>query len=38
VVDWKGLTVVEPFAATGPIEGSNVMDVAFVDDHLSVTG
>jgi hypothetical protein len=25
-------------AATGPTEGSKVMDVAFVDDHLSVTG
>ena len=22
----------------GPTEGSNVMDVAFVDDHVSVTG
>jgi hypothetical protein len=30
--------VVEPFTATGPTEGSKVMDVAFVDDHLSVTG
>lgn len=24
-------------AATGPTDGSKVMDVAFVDDHLSVT-
>ena len=30
--------MVEPFTATGPTEGSKVMDVAFVDDHLSVTG
>ncbi len=30
--------MVEPFTATGPTEGSKVMDVAFVDDHVSVTG
>ena len=28
----------EPCAATGPTEGSKVMDVAFVDDHVSLTG
>ena len=27
----------EPCAATGPTEGSNAMDVAFVDDHVRVT-
>ena len=37
MVDCEGLTVVEPCAATEPIEGPNVMDVAFVDDHVSVT-
>jgi hypothetical protein len=38
VVDWEGLTVAEPCAAMWPTEGSKVMEVAFVDDHVSVTG
>jgi hypothetical protein len=38
VVDCEGLTIVEPCAATLPTEGSKVMDMAFVDDHVSVTG
>ena len=37
VVDCEGLTVAEPCAATWPTEGSKVMEVAFVDDHVSVT-
>ena len=30
--------MVEPCPATGPTEGCKVMDVAFFDDHVSVTG
>jgi len=31
----KALTVGEPFTATGPTDGLQSDDVAFVDDHLS---